>query len=610
MDANGNPYARIRPRSDDQDLDICENLYAEVTATSAPYWAYDHERPVVPGEDCALDPDTGEPAGNQISGIAFYPATGSFPAAYRRALFFADRWRNCIYAMLPGPDGVPDRGQVVPFAQQAGEPFAIEIAPGGDMLYVDRIGDAVRRVSFPGGPANQAPTAEAQADATSGNVPLTVGFDGSGSSDPDAGDVLVYEWDLDGDGELDDSTEPQPTFTYMQTGTFTVTLRVTDTSGGSDTDTLDITVTSGPAPGTQTLTFAPEADVRAEAAQPASNFGTENRLRTDDTEESFLRFQVAGITGRVTSAKLRLRSITDTGDGPAVRGTSNDWSETALTWSNRPSPTTAATGDAGAIGTNEWAEWDVTALLSADGPLNLHLSQPGSDGLYFHSREASTPSNRPQLVVTVSNDAYARPQGASPLRASLVPAYEPCTSPNREHGPPLAHPACSPPERSSQNVTIGTQDANGRPAAFAGMVRYAVRPGIAATPEDEADVTLDAQVSDVHDATSLLPYVGELQLQTTLRATDRGSGPAQDEPATTQEVTLAVTLPCTAELDLGAGAVCTVSTTLDAVLPGVVKERARSIWQLGQIEVFDGGPDGDVDTAGNAVFARQGVFIP
>ena len=94
-------------------------------------------------------------------------------------------------------------------------------------------------------------------------------------------------------------------------------------------------------PGTQTLTFAPEADVRAEAAQPASNFGTENRLRTDGNgtiaiEESYLRFQVAGITGRVTSAKLRLRSTTNTADGPAVRGTTNAWSETGLTWSQPP----------------------------------------------------------------------------------------------------------------------------------------------------------------------------------------------------------------------------------------------------------------------------------
>ncbi len=43
LDANGVPYARIRPRSDEQDLNICEDLYALGTATSAPYYGYDHE---------------------------------------------------------------------------------------------------------------------------------------------------------------------------------------------------------------------------------------------------------------------------------------------------------------------------------------------------------------------------------------------------------------------------------------------------------------------------------------------------------------------------------------------------------------------------------------
>jgi glucose/arabinose dehydrogenase len=706
MDANGNPYPRIRPRSDDQDLDICENLYAEVvTATSAPYWAYDHEQPVVPGENCALNPETGKPAGNQISGIAFYPTAGSFPAAYRRALFFGDRLRNCIYAMLPGPDGVPDRGQVVPFAQQAGQPFAIEFAPGGDMLYVDRSDDAVRRVSFPGG----GPTAriDSPGAGTTWGAGQGLSFSGGGTDvDGSALPASALDWavvlrhcagadchehaigdypdtaagsftapDHAGPGQI----EVRLTATYSngQTEVKTAGLapRTVDVSLGAtpagaavtlngealtapathpvvvdSTNTLDAPVSqavgnttyrfsswsdgqqrsrsftaSGNAsfsatfvpltPGTQTLTFAPEADVRAEAAQPAGNFGTENRLRTDGNgtggiEESFLRFQVAGIAGRVTSAKLRLRSITDTSNGPAVRGTTNGWSETGLTWSNRPAPTTGATSDAGAIGTNQWAEWDVTALLAADGPLSLHLSQPGRDGLYFHSREASTQSDRPQLVVSVSNDAYARPAGASPVRVSLVPAYEPCTSPNREHGPPLAHPACATPAQSSQHVTIGTPDANGRPAASVGLVRYAVRPGIAATPEDEADVALEARVTDVREATTLLPYLGELQVRATLRMTDRGSGPAQDEPATTEEVTLPVTVPCAPALDLSAGGVCSVSTSLDAVLPGVVAEGGRSVWALGQIEVLDGGSDGDVDSPGNAVFARQGIFVP
>jgi hypothetical protein len=34
------------------------------------------------------------------------------------------------------------------------------------------------------------------------------------------------------------------------------------------------------------------------------------------------------------------------------------------------------------------------------------------------------------------------------------------------------------------------------------------------------------------------------------------------------------------------------------------------MWQLGDLEVLDGGPDGDVDTADNTVFLRQGIFVP
>jgi hypothetical protein len=367
-------------------------------------------------------------------------------------------------------------------------------------------------------------------------------------------------------------------------------------------------------PGTQTVTFAAEADARVEAAQPDSNFGTDTRLRTDGsgtmpTEESFLRFQVAGLSGRVATAKLRLRSDTGTVNGPAARGVGNSWSETGLTWNSRPVPTSGAVSDAGGIASNTWVEWDVTPLVTGDGAVSVQLSQPGDDGLYYHSRESTATSFRPQLVVTFTNDAYARPKAASPVQVSLVPAYEPCSSPNREHGPPLAQPSCNPPQPASQAVTVGSPDANGHAAASSGFAQFKPIVGNAATPEDEADVALSAQVGDVLDQSGLVDYLGELQLRASVTVTDRGSGPAGGEPATVQSVPLPVTLPCTLTVGLE-GSTCEVSTTLDAVAPGIVQERARAIWELGQVALMDGGPDGDADTPDNSPFMRQGIFVP
>jgi hypothetical protein len=37
----------------------------------------------------------------------------------------------------------------------------------------------------------------------------------------------------------------------------------------------------------------------------------------------------------------------------------------------------------------------------------------------------------------------------------------------------------------------------------------------------------------------------------------------------------------------------------------------RAIWELGQVQVLDGGADGLASTPGdNTVFERQGVFVP
>ena len=58
------------------------------------------------------------------------------------------------------------------------------------------------------------------------------------------------------------------------------------------------------------------------------------------------------------------------------------------------------------------------------------------------------------------------------------------------------------------------------------------------------------------------------------------------------------------------GATCSVQTSADALLLGTVQEGRRALWELGQVQVYDGGPDGDTSTEDNTLFEVGGVFIP
>jgi len=39
-------------------------------------------------------------------------------------------------------------------------------------------------------------------------------------------------------------------------------------------------------------------------------------------------------------------------------------------------------------------------------------------------------------------------------------------------------------------------------------------------------------------------------------------------------------------------------------------EAKRAVWQVDGVQVFDGGSDGVASTAGNTLFASQGLFVP
>ncbi|WP_439481413.1 PKD domain-containing protein [Cyclobacterium plantarum] len=106
---------------------------------------------------------------------------------------------------------------------------------------------------------NLPPVAIPDASVTTGNAPLTVAFNGDGSSD-DQGEV-TYLWDF---GNGDTSTEANPDYTFTQTGTYNVTLTVTDANGNEDVQQIQVLVTD---PGLQ-----PSLEIRVNAGGPEVTF--------------------------------------------------------------------------------------------------------------------------------------------------------------------------------------------------------------------------------------------------------------------------------------------------------------------------------------------------
>jgi hypothetical protein len=260
------------------------------------------------------------------------------------------------------------------------------------------------------------------------------------------------------------------------------------------------------------------------------------------------------------------------------------------------------------------------------------LSDPGQDG--FEPKVAAGPNvdNNGVAVWTRSDGTnlrvqssrrrdvtgFPRPKGATPMRAQFVPAFNGCSSPNSAHGAPLAFPSCNPPVQSSSVLTIGAPDANGAAANFAGFAKYNVIAGNSSTEADEADVKLTVSLTDVRNKTTLTDYVGKVLVTSDLQITDFSNSPEAPAPGTTQVGKYQFPIDCVSTISLTVGSTCAANTTVDAIVPGTIVEGRRSVWQLGQVEVKDAGPNGTgyascPPTCGDGdetVFLRQGIFVP
>jgi hypothetical protein len=274
-----------------------------------------------------------------------------------------------------------------------------------------------------------------------------------------------------------------------------------------------------------------------------------------------------------------------------------------------------ATGAAGAKGNGASSDFQTFTTTNADGRYvafvseSTNLSPDDTDtrpDIYIRDRQAAFTSLESRASVQ-----QPRPKSATPIDAPLVPVYDPCTTPNRVHAAPLSFSSCNPPALASDYLTMGTPDANGQLLKAVGYVHLRTINGDPNTTADEADVPLTVNMTDVRNQGTLSDYAGQLAGHVTLQITDRGNGPSNQEAATVQPVDLAFPVPCAATGDTTIGATCSLTTTIDTMYPGTVREQKRSMWELGRIRLDDGGADGIASTTGdNTSYLAQGILIP
>ena len=234
------------------------------------------------------------------------------------------------------------------------------------------------------------------------------------------------------------------------------------------------------------------------------------------------------------------------------------------------------------------------------------------------------------IMLNSSTDGYPRPRGATPMVLALVPAFARCTAPNRLHGPPALgggtdDASCAPPAQTTSFLTIGAPDSNGAPLNAVGSIRLDALVGVPGPPED-SDVTVAISVTDVRCKAGVATcgaannqagpdYTGELTPNAALRLTDNFNGVAAGggtHNATVQDYLLegGIQVPCTSTASMSVGSTCALATTFDAIAGGTVLDGKRAITQIGQLELLDGGADGEASTTPNSRFMVQGLLVP
>lgn len=129
-------------------------------------------------------------------------------------------------------------------------------------------------------------------------------------------------------------------------------------------------------------------DAWVNSNSPTRNYGSKPTMKLRDTRRlAYLKFHVEGIPGVIQSAAIRFQSIDSSGSMVAYNVDDEEWTETDITWRNRP-PTGTLAGTA-TITAGDWNEIPVTASVGPNGTFSFALEQASSTIGEISSKEGT-----------------------------------------------------------------------------------------------------------------------------------------------------------------------------------------------------------------------------
>lgn len=250
---------------------------------------------------------------------------------------------------------------------------------------------------------NVDPTASFVTDPANGRgdgAPATIGFDASGSDDPD-GQIVTYAWDF-GDGTT--GTGKTTTHVYATYGTFTATLTVTDNNGATDVMVRQILINQVPIASIQT--FPSPAVFNVGDAPYTTDFFAELSQDPDGTIVSYDWDFNDGTTGTGTPVS---HTFADFGTYEVtLTVTDNDGATATATVEvkvNRP-PHVSATYSPSDVRREMEVSFDASSTYDEDGTIVLYQwafgdGYIGSGRNTTHTYDASLAIGDYEVVLTV-----------------------------------------------------------------------------------------------------------------------------------------------------------------------------------------------------------------